>query len=426
MTSDAVFVEKQLDACVLCGSQRMRLCVPLKPIPIATPNFQMPKDEALAKRALAGVPLDLFQCDSCGHVQVGTIGNPELQYRDYIYTTSLSLGLSEHFREYARQVAEKWHLGSDELVLEIGSNDGTLLSFFKERGAKVVGVDPARRIAEDATARGIPTHAEFFGEALGAEIAAASGRAKVIIANNMIANVPAMMDYARGIKAALAPDGVFVFETQYGPDVIERTLLDTVYNEHISYFLIKPTVAFFAAHGLKVVDAERIATKGGSIRVSVMHDDSSVHSSAAVSEMVAYEDAKGMFAQPFFDQLNMALAAIRAELTTLVDGARSRGRFVAGFGVSVGTTALLPQFDLIGKLDFLLDDDPNKGEALSGPDYHIPILPGSALMERNPEFVVIFAWRYAEPIMKNHPEYQRSGGTWIVPLPQVSRIGDAR
>ena len=235
MKSD-VFLYRELERCLLCGGSDLINVVPLQSIPIATPNFAMPSEPELARQALSGVPLDIFQCAGCGHLQVGQIGNPDLQYRDYVYTTSLSLGLPEHFKTYAAQVIDRHQPPTGSLIVEVGSNDGTLLRAFKERGYRVLGVDPARAIAEAATKAGIETIGDFFSEATACDIERRFGKAQVIIANNMIANVPDLQDYMRGIRALLAPDGVFVFETQYGADVIEHNLLDTVYHEHFPIF----------------------------------------------------------------------------------------------------------------------------------------------------------------------------------------------
>lgn len=393
--------------------------VPLQPIPIATPNFAMPSDPELARQAIAGVPLDIFQCGSCGHLQVGQYGNPDLQYRDYVYTTSLSLGLPEHFKSYASDVIGRYTPPAASLIVEIGSNDGTLLRAFKERGYCVLGVDPARSIAAAATAAGIETIGEFFTEETGHDIARRVGKAQVIIANNMIANVPHLQDYMRGIGHLLAEDGVFIFETQYGADVIERNLLDTVYHEHISYFLVKPTVEFLARHGLQVIGADRIATKGGSIRISAQRSGGSRTASADVARLIGEEESKDAFSPPYFATLTRDLQTIKDQINARVDAVLDTGKTVGGYGVSVGTTALLPQFGLVERLSFLVDDDPEKPRVLEGPGYRIPVIGPQELYTQNAGAVVVFAWRYADAIMAKHERFLAGGGEFIVPLPAV-------
>ncbi len=393
--------------------------VPLQPIPIATPNFAMPTDPELARDALKGVPLDIFQCADCGHLQVGHIGNPDLQYRDYVYTTSLSLGLPEHFKSYASQVIDKYHPQTGSLVVEIGSNDGTLLRAFKERGYHVLGVDPARAIAATATAAGIETIGDFFTEASGRDIAQRVGKAQLIIANNMIANVPDLQDYMRGIDHLLADDGVFIFETQYGADVIERNLLDTVYHEHVSYFLAKPTVEFLARFGLQTIGIDRMPTKGGSIRVSAQRQGGARPVAADVAYLIDQEERKNAFAPAYFTALSRDLQAIKREINAQVEAALAAGKTAGGYGVSVGTTALLPQFGLIDRLSFLVDDDPKKPRVLEGPGYRIPVIGPDELYAQNAGVVVVFAWRYADSILAKHQRFIAAGGEFVIPLPRV-------
>jgi hypothetical protein len=302
----------------------------------------------------------------------------------------------------------------------MGSNDGTLLRAFREQGMRVLGVDPARRIAEAATAAGIPTVADFFSAPLARKLAGEHGRAALIVANNVVANIEPMGDVADGVAALLADDGVFVFETQYGADVIEHNLLDTVYHEHISYFLLAPLVPFFAAHGLELFDVERVATKGGSFRAFVQRAGGKRAQTARLRELLAREASEGMFAQPFYDRLTSDLAGIRAELRSLVDAARAAGQAVAGYGVSVGTTTLLSQFGLTRDIDFLVDDAPGKAPVLAGPDYDIPVVGRDELAARKPVITIVFAWRYIEPIVVNNAAYLKAGGTFVVPLPQVT------
>lgn len=404
--------------CVLCGSAAMDEVVPLEPMPIATPNFHV--SAGVSEAAFReGVPLGIHQCRACGHLQVIYFGNPELQYRDYVYTTSVSLGLPEHFRTYAAEIVANLQLPAGGLVVELGSNDGTLLRAFRETGKRVLGVDPARRIAEEATAAGIPTVPDFFTAGLARTLAAEHGRAALIVANNVVANVEPMGDLADGVAALLADDGVFVFETQYGADVIEHNLLDTVYHEHISYFLLTPLVAFFAARGLALFDVMRVPTKGGSFRAFVQRAGGTRATTRRLRELLDREAREGMFAQPFYDRLTRELAGIRTELRALVDAARARGEGVAGYGVSVGTTTLLPQFGLTRDIDFLVDDAPGKTPELIGPDYAIPVVGRDELLARRPGIVIVFAWRYADAIAAKNAAYLAAGGTFVVPLPHV-------
>jgi SAM-dependent methyltransferase len=411
-------------SCRLCHSQRQELVVPMAGMPIGTPNFQVPDAGVHDPVFRTAVPLELYLCRECGHLQILHVGNPEIQYRHYVYTTSVSLGLREHFAAYADDVVTRHMLAPGSLVVELGSNDGSLLGFFKERGMRVLGVDPAVEIARRATSQGIETIADFFTDAVGRRIRERHGAASVVIANNMIANVDDLDLLVTGVRDVLAEDGLFVFETQYGLDVTEKNLLDTIYHEHLSYFNIKPLARFFKRFGMDVIDVRHIWTKGGSIRVTVQRTGRS-RPSDDVARFIAEEDRLGVDQPTYYATYAGKIAAIRNELVALADAWHAQGREVAGYGVSVGTTTLLPQFGLENRIDFLVDDDPRKGSVMAGPGYDIPILPPSALHERKPAMVIVFAWRYVDAIRAKHPGYFAGGGRFVVPLPAIHFVDRA-
>lgn len=408
-----------LDRCLLCAGRDLQVVVPLRPMPIATPNFRVAEADRDGPAFTEAVPLDLVQCRACGHLQVGAVGNPQFQYTNYVYRTSLSLGLREHFRSYADEVTSRVGPPADGLAVELGSNDGTLLRFFRDKGLRVLGVDPAGIIAARATEEGLPTIPDFFSRELARKIGDEHGPAHLVVANNMIANVEELEALTSGVRDLLAPDGVFVLETQYGADVVKRTLLDTVYHEHLSYFLIRPLQAFLDRLGLELIDVRPIATKGGSFRATAQHAGGPRRVEPAVASFIESEVREGLYEPERYARLSDEIAAIRRDLAALVDGTRAAGRGVAGYGVSVGTTTLLAQFDLADRIDFLVDDDPDKESHLVGPGYRIPVLPRSALLERRPGLVIVFAWRYAGPIVDANREFRDQGGRFVVPLPRV-------
>jgi SAM-dependent methyltransferase len=216
--------------CRLCGSGRIVKSVPLARVPIVSPNVGTGDASAQERLTHIVAPLDNYLCQDCGLIQLLHVVDPELIYSGYLYRTSVSLGLAEHFRGLSDAVISRLRLERRDLVVEFGSNDGTLLSFFKEGGMRVQGVDPAGDIARDATQRGIPTLAEFFNVQVAKSISA-EGKARAIVANNAMANIDDLDEIFSGVKALLAPDGAFVFETQYALDVFEKVLLDVIYHE---------------------------------------------------------------------------------------------------------------------------------------------------------------------------------------------------
>lgn len=407
--------------CRLCGSSKLVCSVPLARVPIVSPNVGTEADETGARITRVVAPLDNYLCQGCGLIQLIHVVDPALIYRNYRYRTSVSLGLPEHFRGLAESITTRLGVGPGDRVVEFGSNDGTLLQFFKNLGAAVTGIDPAREIATEATRRGVPTRADFFTERLARELCDSEGAAKVIIANNAMANIDDLEEILRAVATLLTPGGAFVFETQYALDVFEHTLLDVIYHEHISCFSVTPVVSALRKFGLEVFDAERIPTKGGSIRFWVRHADGGQPVSKRVAELISLEADTGLHTIAYHAQFAIRVAKIKAKLHQLIDRAKQKGQTIAAFGTSVGCAALIHQFELENKLDMLLDDSPFK-DRLEGPGYDLPVYRGERLEELAPALTVILAWRYAQPITAKHAGYMENGGQFVVPLPAVSLI----
>jgi hypothetical protein len=323
--------------CRLCDSPHIVLSVPLANVPIVSPNVGTEQDEEGRRLTMISAPLDNYLCEECGLIQLVHVVDPSLIYRNYLYRTSVSLGLGEHFRGLASAVIERLDLKAPDLVVEFGSNDGTLLGFFKEAGLRVQGVDPAQQIATEATARGIPTRADFFNPEIATLIRDEQGAAKAILANNAMANIDNLDEIFTGVKALMAPDGAFVFETQYALDVFEKTLLDVIYHEHISTFSVQPVARSMARFGLAVFDAERIPTKGGSLRLWVQHIDGPRAVSPRVAELIALEQKAGLYDLAYHRRFSDKIADIKIRLHAQLDAIRARGGKIGAYGTCRST-----------------------------------------------------------------------------------------
>jgi SAM-dependent methyltransferase len=401
--------------CRLCDGARLELALAMAPSPIA--DAYVPKERL--GEAQDTYPLDLYLCLDCGHVQNVDVVDPELLFRDYIYVTSSSPGLVEHYRRYVDEVTKRFTVKPGSLAVDIGSNDGSLLRFFKDNGAKVLGIDPARQIAEDATASGIPTLPEFFSERLANGIRARHGAAAIVTANNVFAHADNLADIVRGVRTLLADDGVFVFEVSYLVDIVDRFLFDTVYHEHVSYHSLLPLKRFFARLGMQLFDVQRIASKGGSIRGYAQRLPEGARPVAPlVDELLEVESERGFAGLDVYRRYGAAIQARKTALARVVDEQRAAGKRIAGYGASTTVTTLLWNFDLTKKIDFLVDDNPRK-QGLYSPGCHIPVLPSQELYVRRPDWVVILAWNFAEPIINRHRRFLDAGGRFVVPLPEV-------
>lgn len=410
MTSELVRVRK---TCRCCGSSSIVLSVPLAKVPIVSPNVQVTDKEVTATVA----PLDTYLCTDCGLIQLVHVVDPSLIYRNYLYRTAISKGLAEHFGKLAESAVLRLGLQPGASVVEFGSNDGTLLRFFKERGMTVRGIDPALEIAQRATESGIPTRADFFGVKLAQEMTA-EGKADLILSNNVMANIDDLEDIMAGIKKLLGDGGAYIFETQYALDVFEQTLLDVIYHEHISCFSVQPVAKAFSRFGLEVFDAERIPTKGGSIRFWIQHKNGPQKVSPRVEELIRLENERGLYDLAYHKAFSSRIDGIKGRLHQMIRATAEAGGKVAAFGTSVGCAALIHQFELEDKIDYIFDDTPLK-ERIEGPGYDLPVYAGATVEQHKPSLVLILAWRYAKFIIEKHEAYIKDGGRFLVPLPDI-------
>ncbi len=420
----------RITACRLCDGKDLDLIMAFAPTPPGDAYIVEPKHQP-------SYPLDLMTCRGCGAVQLADTVDPRLIYTDYIYTTSISKGLAEHFRAYEASVIERLKPPYGSLVVDVGSNDGTLLKAFRAHGYRVIGVDAAPAICEKAISDGIDTWCGYFGELYAKAISIGHGPAQIITANHIMANVADLHGFMDGVKWLLAPDGTFVFETGYWPSILQHRLIDTIEHEHIHYFAVAPLAQFFERHGLRLVSVELQPTKGGSLRGFVQHararcsecdgrgeyldapsnalDGRSymtkchVCHDGSVERLIAEEqqiDAR------YLRNWALGLDWLRSEIITHCIALKPRTERWVGYGAAVGSTLLLHEFRLGEALSELWDDNASRYGRFS-PGFHLPVVPPN---HSQADRIVILAWRYADAIVKAHPEH---AGKWILPLPHL-------
>lgn len=400
--------------CRLCDSPDVTVAVPMRASPIADAYVQTTAPQA-------SYAMDLYLCRACGHVQLLDVVDPSLLFGEYLYTTSTSLGLVEHFRNYATSVTNRFAFPPGALAVDIGSNDGTLLRFFRDSGLRVLGVDPAREIASKATEAGVQTIPEFFTSSVAQRLATEHGPAALITANNVFAHSDALPDMADGIRAWLAKDGIFVFEVSYLLDIVEKMLFDTVFHEHLCFHSIRPLKLFFARHDLELFAVERLPTKGGSIRGFVQRAGGGRAVDASVGALLELEERTGLAEPAVFSEYARRIDDLRTELCTLLDRLTREGKSIAGYGASATVTTLIHQLDLGRYLRFLADDNPQR-HGLFSPGLHLPVVSSEELYTRKPDYVVVLAWMYAGPILAKNTRFTDQGGHFILPLPRVQIV----
>lgn len=402
------------DNCRLCGSDNLELVLPLTPTPVG--DAYKPSDRL--DQIEDTYPIELFLCKNCGLAQLLDVVNPEILYSEFIYETSISLGLVEHFQKYAGKVLSQVKPTQGSLVIDIGSNDGTLLKFFQQQSMRVLGIEPAGNIAQKATESGIQTLATFFNADLAKKIKYEYGNATIVTSNNTLANIDDLANMIEGIRDLLAPDGIFVFETGYLIDLVKHGIFDNIYHEHLSYFSVKPLVAFFRHHRMELINIEQIPTKGGSLRGIVQLDNGPRQISQSVQEMLTLETNQKADHPEFFHKFAARISDVKTQILSLLGNLKQQGKTIAGYGASVGVTTLTYHFDIGELLSFIVDDNPAKHNLFS-PGYHTPVLSSSVIYDRKPDYIVILAWRYAEPIMHKHQAYLQQGGHFILLWPEV-------
>jgi len=360
-------------------------------------------------------------CGNCGHAQNSHVISPDAVYKDYIYETVSSPGLPRHFSDYARKTAKMVNPPAGSLAIDIGSNDGTLLKAFQKTGLRVLGVDPAIEIARQATSEGAETLPAFFSSRLAGRILKRHGKAAIITANNILANIDDLDDIFAGVGRLLAPDGVFVFESFYLPDLVEHMVFDFIYHEHISSFTVKPVRDYARKFGMELFHVEHVDTKGGSMRYYIKPSGSDRPVRKSVAAQVAFENRSGIHTPVPFLMLRKKIGRIKKQLVEQLIILNKENRVVAGYGASATSTTLIYHFKLQKLLTFLVDDYPRKHNTFS-PGCHMPVLSKEAIAKMKPDAIVILAWRYAEAIIANNRAYLKNGGKFIVPLPEVKIV----
>ena len=367
-------------------------------------------------------PLHVRICRNCLLVQLPEYVSPDEIFREYAYFSSFSDSWVEHARQFADTMIERLGLGPDSRVVEVASNDGYLLRHFVARGIPVLGVDPARNVAEAARAQGVPTLAEFFGVALAESLLASDGPADLIVANNVYAHVPDLHDVTGGFKVLLAPGGTISIEFPHLVRLVEGNQFDTIYHEHFSYFTLHTSSAALAAHGLRVFDVEELSSHGGSLRLFAAHEDDPRPTSERVVELLAREEALGYTTVEGHPPFAERVAATKRALLAFLVAEREAGRTIAAYGAPGKANTLL-NYCGIGPdlISFTVDRNPYKHGRFT-PGMRIPIRPPEALDAERPDVVVILPWNLRREIAAQLAPLRAAGTRLVVPIPSVEVV----
>jgi len=302
-------------------------------------------------------------------------------------------------------------------ILEIGSNDGSLLGEFQHLGHTVQGVDASAAVANHANQLGVPTIADFFSFDLSQKIKTQKGQAGLVCANNVYAHADNLRDITKGIRNVLRDDGVFVFEVSYLPDMVEKMVFDTIYHEHVSYHTLNPLEKFFNSLDLCLFDVERIPTKGGSIRAFAQPKSTGQRKrTPTLDQLMTGELAMQYDTFEIYHRYAQKIVDCKNSTLQLLSALSDDMSNIAGYGASTTTTTLLYNYELENVVGRIYDDNPIKYGTFS-PGAHIEVSPSEEILSRMPKAIVILAWMYAKPIVQKNAKYLEAGGTFVIPLP---------
>jgi len=383
-----------------------------------------PPSNAFVTPARAGEPEEFFPlrtyvCDECQLVQLPQFQTPAQIFNEYPYFSSYSTSWLAHVERYARSMRERFSLGSTSLVIELASNDGHLLKFFRDGGIEVLGIEPAANVAAVARSSGVPTLSEFFGRRLARELVASGRLANLVVANNVLAHVPDLNDFVGGVAELLAPEGVVTFEFPHLARLIEAGEYDTIYHEHFSYFSLICVQKILAAHQLRVFDVEVLPTHGGSLRVFAAKTESRLTETGNVQHILENERAAGFETGAAYEDFESRVKESKRAFVAFLKDAAARGKRVAGYGAPAKATTLLNYCgvgtDLVA---FTADKNPHKQGKLI-PGVHIPIYSPEKIFETKPDYVVIFPWNIRDEITQQMADIRSWGGQFVIPIPEA-------
>jgi SAM-dependent methyltransferase len=409
-------MESALPVCRFCRNPIRRTVVDLGMSPLCESYVEAARLDDMEPF----YPLHVRICDSCFLVQLRAYVPPEEIFTEYAYFSSYSTSWLEHARRYADMISERLPLGRDKLVVELGSNDGYLLQAFVERGIPVLGIEPAGNVAEVAVERGVPTEVAFFGADTARRLAAEGRRADLLVANNVLAQVPDLNDFVAGMRLLLAPGGVATIEVPHLLRLLDRNQFDTIYHEHYSYFSLGTLQRILSAHGLTIFDVEELSTHGGSMRVYAAHADGhGVPADDSVADLLAREDAAGLSTPEPYASFAARVEETKRRLLEVLISIKREGKSVAGYGAPGKGNTLLNYCGIRGDLiDYTVDRNPYKqGRFLPGT--HIPIVHPSKIAERRPDFILILPWNLKDEIIEQLSFVRDWGARFIVPIPEV-------
>ena len=382
---------KNIKKCRICKSSDLKIVLELYKTPIGE-NFN------LKKKNNKFFNLDLFQCSSCGLCQLKQVINPKLLYEKYLYQSYTSVGLKNHFENYSKKVSKYLSIKKNDLVVDIGSNDGMLLKSFKNSYYRVLGIEPAKKISIVANKNGINTINSYFNEKTTSKILKNYGNPRLVTANNVLANVDNIKNWIINIKKLIKDEGFFVFESFSLRDVIKNKVIDFIYHEHLSIFSTKSIKYLCESNNLKLFNVERVTTKGGSLRYYICSQHNKININKNVKKMLSLEIKDKCFNKKTFEELKKKINLNRLKLNKIID---KNSNNIIGLGASISCITLMYQLNIADKVNYLLDDNKLK-HGMYSPGSNIKIYDPKKFKYNKNQTLLILAWRFKKFFLKKY------------------------
>jgi 2-polyprenyl-3-methyl-5-hydroxy-6-metoxy-1,4-benzoquinol methylase len=369
-------------------------------------------------------PLHAYVCSKCLLVQLQEFESPEQIFGDYAYFSSYSESWLEHARAYVEDVSARFGLTAANQVIEIASNDGYLLQYFQRKSIPVLGIEPAANVAKVAEAKGIPSRVAFFGTETARALAKEGRLADLLLGNNVLAHVPDLNDFVRGLKIALKPAGVITMEFPHLLRLMQQNQFDTIYHEHFSYFSFLTVQRIFAHHGLRIFDVRELSTHGGSLRIFACHSELAGHPTTKnVTALIKEENTAGLDKLPAYRDFAERVRLTKRRLLTFLIQAKQDGKTVVGYGAPAKGNTLLNYCGVrTDFMDYTVDRSPHK-QSRYLPGVHVPICHPDKIRETKPDYVLILPWNIRDEVMHQMAHIRDWGGKFVVPIPELTVLG---
>lgn len=404
------------NGCRFCGSPLNCVFVNLGMTPLAN-SFIKQKDLNMMEPFY---PLKVMVCDSCFLAQLGEHKAPKQIFDNYAYYSSYSDTWLKHCQQYTEGMIEKLRLGADSLVMEIASNDGYLLQYFHQKGIPCFGIEPAANVAKKAIEKGIETRVKYFGSQIASELTGEGKHPDLIIGNNVLAHVPNLNDFVKGMKTVLKPNGVITMEFPHLMRLMGQNQFDTIYHEHFSYFSLLTVNKIFRKHDLKIFDVEELSTHGGSLRIFVAHiEDKEKKVLDSVKNLEARELEAGMDHVETYSAFANKIYQAKLKALQFLIKVKNEGKTIVGYGAPAKGNTLLNYLGIgTDIVEYTVDLSPHK-QGLYLPGTHIPIYHPDKIKETKPDYIFILPWNISDEIMEQMAVIREWGGRFVTAIPEI-------